>query len=72
MQINLPDDTIRDIEAFLASSGEKLDVTAFIDQSVRQSMLSGIVGKIHERNAAFDPHELDATIDEAVKSIREE
>lgn len=72
MQINLPDNTIRDIEAFLANSGENLDIATFIDQSVRQSMLSGIVGKIHKRNESANPEDLDALIDEVVKAVRED
>lgn len=71
MKITLPDSTVRDIKAFLAQSGQNLDVTEFVKRSVHKSMLAVVVGNIYQRNQSEDSEELDRVIDDAVRDARE-
>ena len=71
MQIELPDQTIRDVEALLAKRGEG-DVTAFVERTVQRAVFFDTVREVKRQNAGVDPQELDHLIDEAVEAVRAE
>ena len=71
MQIELPDQTIRDVEALLAKRGEG-DVTAFVERTVQRAVFFDTVREVKRQNAGVDPQELDRLIDEAVEAARAE
>jgi transposase-like protein len=70
MKIELPDKTIRDVEAVVARDGG--DIIEFIDRAVNRSLLFDTVRQIREHNANVDPEELQAAIDEAIEAVRAE
>ena len=70
MKIELPDETIRDVEAVVARDGG--DVVDFIDRAVRRRLFFDTVREIRESTAGVDPNELQAAIDEAVEAVRAE
>jgi hypothetical protein len=72
MRIELPDQTIRDVELMLAKRGETADVPAFIDRTLQRALLFETVREVKRQNAEVAPEELDRLIDEAVTSVRAE
>lgn len=72
MQIELPDQTVRDVEAMLANRGERSDVSAFVDRTLQRAMFFETVREVKRQNAGVDPAQLDRLIDEAVEAVRSE
>lgn len=72
MQIELPDQTVRDVQAMLAKRGENGDVSQFIDQTVQRALFFDTVREVKRQNADVDPDELDRLIEEAVNAVRSE
>lgn len=70
MRIELPDQTIRDVELLLAQRGESGDVSQFIDRTLQRALFFETVRDVKRRNVAVDPVELDRLIDDAVKAVR--
>ncbi len=70
MQIELSDQTIRDVRALLAKRGEGVDVSAFVDRTLQRALFFETVREIKRQNATADPAELDRLIDEAVEKVR--
>ena len=72
MQIQLPDETIRDVQAMLAKRGENGDVSEYIDRTLQRALFFETVREIKRQNAGVDPDELDRLIDDAVEAVRAE
>jgi hypothetical protein len=72
MQVELPEQTIRDVEAMLAKRGENGDVSQYIDRTLQRALLFDTVREVKRQNAGMDPDELDRIIDEAVQAVRAE
>jgi Arc/MetJ-type ribon-helix-helix transcriptional regulator len=72
VQIELPDQTVRDVQALLAERGESVDVSAFVNQTLRRALFFDTVREVKRQNASVDPAELDRLIDDAVKAVRVE
>ena len=70
MQIELSDQTIRDVQALLAKRGERVDVSAFVDRTLQRALFFETVREVKRQNAGVDPDELDRLIDEAVEAVR--
>ncbi len=70
MNIDLPEQTIRGVEAVIAGVGGGVDVPAYIDRSVRRAIFFDTVGRVQALNAQEDPEELQRLIDEAVDAVR--
>jgi len=61
------------LRAFLDDSGLGCeDLAAFVEDAVRWRVMDRRVQKIKDRNADTDPEALQAVIDEAVRSVRNE
>ncbi|HJQ81149.1 MAG TPA: ribbon-helix-helix domain-containing protein [Lacipirellulaceae bacterium] len=69
MQVELPEKTIRDLEAKLAKRGEDGNVSEFIDGTLQRALFFETVRDIKRQNAGTDPQELERLIDEAVAAI---
>ena len=72
MQIELPDQTVRDLQALLAKRGENRDVSQYIDRTLQRALFFETVREVKRQNAGVDPDELDRLIDEAVEAVRSE
>jgi hypothetical protein len=72
VQIELSDQTIRDVQALLAKRGEGVDVSAFVDRTLQRAVFFETVREVKQQNAGVDPAELDQLIDEAVEAVRAE
>jgi Arc/MetJ-type ribon-helix-helix transcriptional regulator len=72
MRIELPDQTVRDVEAMLAQRGERSDVSAFVDRTLQRALFFEAVREVKKQNAGVDASVLDQLIDEAVKAARSE
>lgn len=72
MQIELSDQTIRDVQSLLAKRGEGVDVSAFVDRTLQRALFFETVREVKQQNIDTDPDELDRLIDEAVKAVRAE
>jgi len=72
MQIELPDQTVRDVETMLAKRGHSGDVSDYIDRTLQRALFFDTVREVKRQNAGVDPDELDRLIDEAVESTRAE
>jgi hypothetical protein len=70
MQIELSDQTIRDVQALLAKRGEGVDVSAFVDRTLQRALFFETVREVKQQNAGVDPAKLDQLIDEAVEAVR--
>ncbi len=71
--IKVSKDTDLALRSFLGSKGmKKGDLSKFIEEAVRAQVLQRTVLDIKARNAATDPEELQAIIDEAVNEVRAE
>ena len=61
------------LRAYLGAQGlRKGDLSKFIEEAVRWRMFDQTVQAVKARNAAIDPGELQAAIDEACASVRGE
>ena len=72
MQIELSDQTIRDVKALLAQRGEGVDVSAFVDRTLQRALFFETVREVKRQNAGANPDEIDRMIDEAVEAARAE
>jgi len=72
MQIELPDQTVRDVQAMLAKRGENGDVSQYIDDTLQRALFFDTVREVKRQNAGIDPDELERLIDEAVEAVRSE
>lgn len=72
MQIELPDQTVRDVQAMLANRGENRDVSEYVDRTLQRALLFETVREVKRQNAGVHPDELDRLIDEAVEAVRGE
>lgn len=72
MLIEIPDQTVRDVQAMLVKRGKNGDVSQFIDQTVQRALFFDVVREIKRQNADADPDELDRLIEESVKAVRTE
>jgi hypothetical protein len=70
MQVELPDKTIRDVEAMLAKRGQNGNVSEFIDRTLQRALFFEAVRDVKRQNASANPQELDRLIDEAVAAAR--
>jgi hypothetical protein len=70
MRIELPDQTVRDVEAMLAKRGENGNVSDFIDRTLQRELFFATVREVKRQNMGVDPQELDRLIDEAIKAVR--
>ncbi len=70
MQIELSDQTIRDVQALLAKRGEGVDVSTFVDRTLQRALFFETVREVKQQNTGTDPDELDRLIDEAVEAAR--
>lgn len=70
MQIELPDQTIRDVQAMLAKRGERTDVSQYVDRTLQRALFFDTVREIKNQNVGVDPEELERLIDEAVEAVR--
>lgn len=67
----VPEETDRSVRSFLArTSGEKSDLSAYVDHAVRQALFWDTVENIQERNTDLSPEEAQALADEAVAETR--
>jgi len=71
-QINISDDTYRNVQAMLVSRGEKTSVDEFVNCTLNRSLFFETVQDIKARTKDVDPDELDQIIDEAVETARAE
>jgi hypothetical protein len=59
------------LRTFLGARGmKKGDLSKFIEDAVRRSMLQRTIQDIRARNAAADPDEIQRIVDEAVSEVR--
>jgi Arc/MetJ-type ribon-helix-helix transcriptional regulator len=72
MQVELPDQTVRDVEAMLAQRGENGNVSDYIDRTLQRALFFETVREVKLQNSGANPEELDRIIDEAVRAARKE
>jgi Arc/MetJ-type ribon-helix-helix transcriptional regulator len=72
MQVEVPDKTVRDVEAMLAKRGQNGNVSEFIDRTLQRALFFETVRDVKRQNAGANPQELDRLIDEAVTAARAE
>jgi hypothetical protein len=72
MQIELSDQTARDVQALLAQRGGHVDVSAFVNQTLQRAVFFETVREIKQQNEGVDSVELERLIDEAVANARSE
>ena len=70
MQIELPDQTIRDVQTMLAKRGKAADIAQYVDQTLQRALFFDTVREIKTQNVGVDPDELERLIDEAVAAVR--
>jgi Arc/MetJ-type ribon-helix-helix transcriptional regulator len=70
MQVELPDKTIRDVEAMLAKRGKNGNVSEFIDRTLQRALFFETVREVKHQNAGADAQEIDRLIDEAIATAR--
>jgi len=71
MRIELPEQTVREVEALLAKRGESGDVSEFIDRTLQRTLFFETVREVKSQNAGVETSQLDQLIDEAVKAARD-
>lgn len=65
------DETDRALRAFLGlSGGKKGDLSAFVEEAVKERLFELTVNRIKDRNASTDQAELMQLIDAAVSAVR--
>jgi Arc/MetJ-type ribon-helix-helix transcriptional regulator len=70
MQVELPDKTVRDVEAMLAKRGQNGNVSEYIDRTLQRALFFETVRDVKRQNAGADPQEIDRLIDEAIAAER--
>ena len=72
MQIDVSNQTIRDIQMVLANRGDSAGVTAYVDRALQRALFFDTAREIKRQNkGVVDPAELDKLIDEAVEASRQ-
>ena len=71
MQIELPEQTVRDVEAMLAKRGETIGISKFVDRTLQRALFFDTVREIKAQNAGVDPDEMERLIDDAVAAARQ-
>ena len=51
MQIELPDQTIRDVQAMLAKRDERTDISQYVDRTLQRALFFDTVREIKSQNA---------------------
>jgi Arc/MetJ-type ribon-helix-helix transcriptional regulator len=69
MKIELPDDTVRGVQAVL-SQGRPESVAEFVDRAVRQRLLSEAIREAWRLNTGADPDEVAKLVDEELDAVR--
>ena len=65
------EETDRALRAFLGLSGSKKgDLSAFVEEAVKERLFELTVGRVKNRNASTDQGELMRLIDDAVGAVR--
>ena len=72
MKIDLPDETIRSVEAVIAERGADGNVSTYIDRTVKRALFFDTARQVRQRNADLAPDELQQLIDNAVEEVRTE
>ncbi len=72
MRIELPDQTVRDVETLLAQRGDNGNVSEFIDRTLQRALFFETVREVKHQNAGVDPQSLERLVDEAVTAVRAE
>jgi hypothetical protein len=70
MQIDIPEQTIRDVQAMLTRQGARADLPAFIDRTLKRAVFFDTVREVQRQNAGVDPTELQNLINEAVDATK--
>lgn len=70
MQIDIPEQIIRDVQSMLARQGSAPDVSAFVNRALQRAVFFDTVREIQQQNASVDPIELQTLIDEAIDVVR--
>ena len=71
--IKVSKETNLTLRTYLGSQGAKKgDLSKFIEEAVRWRVFHQTVQDIKARNAETDPDELQSTIDDAVREVRDE
>jgi Arc/MetJ-type ribon-helix-helix transcriptional regulator len=69
MKIELPDDTVRGVQAVL-SKGRPESLSEFVDNAVRQRLLSEAIRESWRANTGADPDKVSRLVDEEVDAVR--
>lgn len=72
MQIDVPDQTVLDVQAMLARTGGNANLTEYVDRTLRRAIFFDTVREVKRQNAGVDADELEHLIDEAVEAVRSE
>jgi Ribbon-helix-helix domain len=70
VQIELSDQTARDVQALLAERGGGVDMSAFVNQTLQRAVFFETVRETKRQNEGIDSVELDRLIDVAVANAR--
>ncbi|MBX3426025.1 MAG: hypothetical protein KF688_10130 [Pirellulales bacterium] len=70
MQIELSDNTYRELQALLAAQGAAVDVGTFVNQTMRRTLFLETARRIKQHNATIDPAVIEQAIDEVVDDVR--
>lgn len=71
-EITKPETTDRAVRDFLDRNGEGAqNLSEFVNAAVRRRIFELTVSRIKERNANFDQNEIQALIDEEVRTVSE-
>lgn len=72
MQIDIPEEIVRDVQTMLSRQGAPVDVSAFVNHTLKRAVFFETVREVQRQNAVADPHELQDIIDHAVDAVRTE
>jgi Ribbon-helix-helix domain len=71
--VKVSKDTDISLRSYLAQQGmKKGDLSKFIEQAVQKEVFARTVAAIEMRHAGTKAHDIDASIDDALKSVRAE
>lgn len=69
MKIELPDATVRGVQAVL-SKGRSESLSEFVDNAVRQRLLSEAIHEAWRLNTGANPSEVSQLVDEELDAVR--
>jgi len=69
MKIELPDETVRGVQAVL-SKGRSETLSEFVDNAVQQRLLSEAIREAWRFNTGADPREVSQLVDEELDAVR--